>query len=94
VSLLLELIRDCRSYYALLGSDIGQEVAWLLAKRKGDGLWGLGHKAISSISVFHGGWSLSMTTEEEGRYSTPVLVFEVVDASGELRAIQEGQEQA
>jgi hypothetical protein len=93
-SFVLELIRDCRSYYALLGSDIGQEVAWLLAKRKDDGLWGLGHKAIPSISVFHAGWPLGLTTEEEERYCTPVLVFEVADVSEELRAMQEGQENA
>ena len=35
-----------------------------------------------------------MTAEEVGMYWTPVLVFEVVDASEELRAMQRSQENA
>ena len=67
-----------------------QRLLWLLAKRKNEGSHGLGLRTIQTILAFHGGWRQGMTTEEIGRYCTPVLVFEVVDASEQLRAVQHG----
>ena len=73
-----------RVFNCLLGSDLGRDVAWLLAKRKGDRE--LGRKAIKSIAVFHADRVDGLTAEEAEKYVTPVMIFEVVTDSEELRA--------
>ena len=73
-----------RVFTCLLGSDLGRDVAWLLAKRKGDKE--LGRKAIKSITVFYADRADGLTAEETEKYVTPVMIFEVVTDSEELRA--------
>jgi hypothetical protein len=59
-------------------------VAWLLAKRKSDDR-GFGHKVIQSITLFHADLFPELNGEEVLRFYTPVLLFEIVDVSDEVR---------
>jgi hypothetical protein len=82
-ALSLLLTRASRPFYSLLGTNLGQDVAWLLAKRKNPK--DLGRKVIRSITVFHAKVSTHLSAEENERYATPMLLFEIKDDSQDIR---------
>lgn len=89
----VELTHCFRAYYAILGSDLGSSVAWLLARHKTPVKY-LGMKTINSIRVFHADYPPGMSAEEAQKYYTPVLLFEIVDVNDNIRTFQKAAEMA
>ena len=82
-----------RQFNALIGSDLGRDVAWFLAKNK-DAERGIGHKTITHITFFHADWVPGFTADDVSKYYTPILLFKVEDVTDDLREVHKGLERA
>lgn len=74
-----------------MGSDIGQSVAWMLARLKASPQ-AFGRKVVSSIGIFHAQASAGIDAEELEKYCTPVLAFKIEDDDRARREARKAHE--
>lgn len=74
------------AFYAMLSTRIGKELAWFLAEHKS--LNGLGHKLISSVTIFAADTSMTVPGPDGSPIARlikwPVVLWHVVDFDGTL----------